>query len=451
MTSRERRVDVAIIGSGSAGTNVATAVAARGKSAIVIDDRPLGGTCALRGCDPKKVFVAAARVIDDVRRYGALGVITGEPHLQWDALQRFKRTFTDPVPEQRAKTYDDAGIAHVFGTARFEDEQTLRVGNERIHAQHIVVASGARERHVADGDDLLLTSEQFLDLEHLPPSLLFVGGGYIAFEFAHVAARAGSRVTVLHNDAHPLHGFDGDAVQRLLTTSAEAGIDVHLRTPVEYIGHDVRGIFVETSGAHAQTFVAHSGVLTAGRVANIDDLDLLAGNVERTPKGIRVNEFLQSVSNPHVYAAGDCADGGGVPLTPTAAYEGDIAATNILDGNTRRVDLHGLATIVYTMPPLASVGLSLDRARERGIDVDVHEGDMGTWYETRHVAAHTGYYKVLVDKTNGTIVGATIFGPHAEEQINVLALAIRTSLTAAAVGDALFAYPTASSDLSYFF
>lgn len=446
----EHRFDAVVVGSGSAGTQAALTLRKHGRTVAVIEERDFGGTCALRGCDPKKVLVHAARVVDEAALLHERGILRGVPALSWPDLMRFKHTFTDPVPEQRLQTYREAGITPLHGQTAFVDGATLTAGGDRIVARNIVIASGAQEVHVAEGDDALLTSESFLDLDELPESLAFVGGGYIAFELAHVAARAGARVTILHNDARPLAGFDADIVHRLLELTRAAGITVELETPVKT---------VERSGAevvlHAEhkgekrTFRARAGVLAAGRAPNLDHLRLERGNVERTKKGVKVNEFLQSASNPRVYAAGDAADAHALPLTPVAGYTGEIAGENIAGGNSRKPGFGGLATMVYTIPALGSVGLSEAQAREQGQEVDVHAGDMSGWYSTRHVAARGAYYKVLTEKGSGKVLGATVLGPHAEEQINVFALAIRQSLKGSDLAEALFAYPTGSSDLEY--
>lgn len=446
----QRAFDVVVIGSGSAGTSAAVAASKRGRSVAVIDELPFGGTCALRGCDPKKVLVAAASVVDSAQRLAEIGTLDRAPRLDWAKLMAFKRTLTDPVPERRLATYRDAGITAISGRARFVGPQRIAVAGDEIVAERIVIASGARERHVAHGDDALLTSTDVLELERLPASLIFVGGGYISFELAHVAARAGARVTILHADPKPLAGFDPDAVEQLVALTREIGIDLQLEAPVKRVERDQDGIVAWTErDGRELSFRAEAGVLAAGRVPNIDGLDLAAGNVERTKKGISVNEYLQSTSNADVYAAGDAADGGGLPLTPVAGYEGELLAANLLDGNHIAVDFDGLASMVYTIPPLGATGLSEEAARKRGVTVDVNAGDMTAWYSTRHVVGRRAFYKTVVEKTTGRILGATIFGPHAEEQINVLALAIRNGLKHDALAGTLFAYPTGSSDLEF--
>jgi glutathione reductase (NADPH) len=444
------KFDLVVIGSGSAGTTAALACRERGWSVAVADERPFGGTCALRGCDPKKVLVAAARVIDNAQRLAEMGVLDRPPKLQWRQLMKFKRSFTDPVPRERERIYEEAGIVALHRHARFEDEQTLRIGNESIHAEHVLIATGAREQHVAASDEQLMTSEGFLELETLPASLIFVGGGYISFEFAHIAARAGADVTILHSDVRPLRGFDSDLVGRLLDVSHAIGINVHLGTRVTQVEREDGAIFVHAEqGSSSKLFRAQAGVLAAGRVPNVDALGLEAGGVEHSKRGITVNEYLQSTSNPRVYAAGDAANAGGMMLTPTAAREGEIVAANMLNGNARTMDFRSLATMVYTIPALGTVGLSEAAARARGIEYDVRTGDMSAWYSTRHVAARAAFYKVILEKVSGKILGATILGPHAEEQINALALAIANGNDGEQIGRTLFAYPTGSSDLEY--
>lgn len=441
--------DAVVVGSGSAGTAAALGLRARGRSVAVVDERPFGGTCVLRGCDPKKVLVAAARLVDDGQRYAALG-IADVPALRWSALMRFKRTFTDPMPAKREQEYRDAGVVAMHGRATFADERTLRVGDDLVRAGHVVIAAGADPSHVVRGDEALLTSEQFLELEEMPPSLLFVGGGYIAFELAHVAARAGARATILHRGSMPLEGFDPDVVTRLVDVTRKVGIDVRLETEVLSVSREREGIVVHArAGADERTFEAAAGVLAAGRAPALEHLALDVAGVARTKRGVAVNEYLQSTTNPRVYAAGDAADGGGLPLTPVAGYEGELVAQNVAEGNRARVEMAGLASIVYTMPPLGTTGLSESRARESGREIDVRRGDMTDWYSTRHVAGRSAYYKVVLERGSRRILGASVLGPHAEEQINVLSLAIRQGLRAQDVTATLFGYPTGSSDFEY--
>jgi len=191
-------------------------------------------------------------------------------------------------------------------------------------------------------------------------------------------------------------------------------------------------------------------VHAAGRVPEIDDLDLAAAGVARVEKGgVSVNDYLQSVSNPAVYAAGDAVASGGFPLTPVAGMQGGIVVANLLEGNTRTPTYAGIPSVVFTTPPLAAVGLDEAAARAQGFYFTTRHEDTSGWYSSRRVALpHTGF-KTLVEEGTGRILGAHILGLHAEEVINIFALAIRTNLRADDVKDMIYAYPTSASDISY--
>jgi len=300
-----------------------------------------------------------------------------------------------------------------------------------------------------DGEEHLTTSDEFLELDRLPRRILFVGGGYISLEFAHVAARSGAQVQILHRGARPLEQFDPDMVDRLVHATRELGIALHLKTAVEKIEKNSAQFTVHAfvDGA-PRTFQADLVVHGAGRVPEIDDLDLEAAGVKREKHGVTVNEFLQSVSNPTVYAAGDAA-AKGPPLTPVAGMEGEIVAANLLKGNHRTPELAAVASIAYTLPPVAFVGLLEAAAKEKGLKFRVNHQDTSEWYSTRRLGAKYSAFKVLVEDRTEQILGAHLIGPHAEEQINLFTLAIRSGIRSSDIEATLFAYPTGASDLSY--
>lgn len=450
MSAPLQEFDLVVVGSGSAGTSAALKCRERGWSVAVVDEKPFGGTCQLRGCDPKKVLVGAAHAYDLAKKMSELGVLDSAPHLQWPQLMAFKRTFTDPAPAAREKLYRDAGIVPMRGQARFTGSDTLAVGDAALRARHTLIATGAKATHFAPGSDLLLDNEGFLDLESLPESLLFIGGGFISMEFAHIAVRAGAKVQIVDFAPRLLMPFDADLTDLVLQATRDLGVRVDLNAKVTRIERDGSKIVAHAEAdGKAQTFSADVAVNGAGRTANLDGLNIEAGGVERTKRGVKVNQFLQSTSNPRVYSAGDVADGGGLQLTPVAGDEGEITASNMLDGNTRTPDFAGLASIVYTIPPLATVGLTEEDARNKGMRITVKQGDMSDWYSLKRLREKRGAYKVILEEGSAKILGATIYGPLAEEQINVLSLAIRQGLDASAVTESLFAYPTGSSDLQY--
>src|SRR6266404_2756579 len=197
-----KNVDLIVIGTGAAGSSAAFECRSAGWNVGIIDSRPFGGTCALRGCDPKKVLVGAAEVIERTRQMAGKGVASEDVCIDWPALMRFKCTFTEPVPADREQQFLEAGIAVFHGRARFTDKTTIKVGNDTLTGRFVLVAAGARPATLnIPGEKYLTTSEEFLELDRLPSRIIFVGGGYISFEFAHVSARAGARVQILHRRA----------------------------------------------------------------------------------------------------------------------------------------------------------------------------------------------------------------------------------------------------------
>ncbi len=442
-------VDVIVIGTGSAAQTVAYTCREAGWSVAVIDSRPFGGTCQLRGCDPKKVLVGLSELVDWSHRMQGKGVSAPAMSINWPDLIRFKRTFTDPAPEQNEQGFAQAGIMTRQGRAHFVDRTSVEVGGDTLVGRYVVIAGGARRATLGiPGEDQLTTSTQFLELESLPHRVAFVGGGYIAFEFAHIAARAGAQVQILHRGSRPLPKFDRDLVATLVEATKELGVEVRLQTEVVAIERRAECLLVHArTGAQEQTFEVDMAVHAAGRVPEIDDLDLEVAGVAWTAAGVSVNEYLQSVTNPTVYAAGDAVASGGFPLTPVAGMQGGIVASNLLKGNHRTPNYAGIPSVVFTTPPLAIVGLTEEAAHAQGLRFQASRGDTSDWYSSRRVALrHTGF-KTLVEEGTGRILGAHLLGQHAEEVINLFGLAIRTAMRAGDLKDMVYAYPTSASDL----
>lgn len=446
-----RRFDVIAIGTGSAASAVASRCRAADWQVAVVDSRPFGGTCALRGCDPKKVLVGAAEVVDWAHRMAGKGIRSEQLGIDWQRLMHFKRTFTEPVPKRREEGFAKAGIAAFHGRARFVGPSAVQVGGETLEARHVVVANGQKPVDLKiPGEELLTTSEQFLELDALPRRILFVGGGYIAFEFAHIAARAGSEVTILHRGPRPLPRFDPALVDQLVQRTRELGVNVQLATQAEGVERSSSGLMVYAcASGQNRWFEADMVVHAAGRVPELDDLNLDGAGVEWDKLGVRVNEFLQSVSNPAVYAAGDAAASGGPPLTPVAGYEGVIVAANLVKGNHQKPSYLGVPSVVFSIPPLASVGLSEQEAQRQGLKFRVKKEMTSTWYSSRRVAETYSGYKVLVEENTDRILGAHLLGSEAGEVVNLFAIAIRSGMRATDLKRMLFAYPTSGSNLPY--
>ena len=446
----KRQFDLVVIGTGSAASVPAYKCRAAGWQVAVIDELPYGGTCALRGCDPKKVLVGAGEVTEWSHRMHARGV-SGDLQIRWQELIQFKQTFTDPVPAQREEGFKAKGIETFHGPAKFVDSTTVQVGDNFLTGRYVHIATGAKPVPLnVPGEDLLTTSTQFLDLPQLPRRILFVGGGYISFEFAHVAARAGAEARILHRGPTPLIGFDPDLANQLVEATRAAGIDVKLNTPVRAIRRKSDGFIVEAGTADSPTNVeADLVVHGAGREPAVEALNLRAAGVRFGANGVTVNEHLQSVSNNFVYAAGDAADTPGFPLSPVAAMEGHVAAVNMLKGNSQTAEYRSMPSVVFALPPLARVGMLESEARSTGLRFKVNAADTSQWYSSRRVAERVSGYKILIEEGTDRILGAHLLGKDSEEAINVFALAIQTDIKAATLRHMLFSYPSRCSDIPH--
>ena len=453
MTGRIRhQFDLVVIGTGTAAGVVAHTCRRAGWSVAVIDSRPFGGTCALRGCDPKKVFVGAAEAVDQVNRLRGKGVRADALRVEWSELMRFKEAMIETVPAERESGFARAGIETFHGRARFVGPNAVTVGDDVLEGRRLLIAAGAKPADLGiEGREHFVTSEQFLEIAALPPRVLFVGGGYISFEFGHVAARVGAEVTIVHQGERPLNAFDPDLVDLLVARSRALGIDVRLGAIVTRIrkAGTVFTVHIDTQNTTVR-IEAEMVVHGAGRVPEIDDLNLDEASIRWDQHGVTVNDHLQSVSNPAVYAAGDAAASGAPRLTPVAAYQGRIVAANLLNEQKQESPNYAVVpSVLFTVPPLAFVGLLERDARRRGLAFDVHHGDTASWHSSRRVGETHSGFKVLVEKLSGRILGAHVLGPHADDVINLFAMAMRSGATASSLKEILFAYPTAGSDIPY--
>lgn len=442
------KFDVIVIGTGS-GSLVAKRCAKAGKKTAIIDSLPYGGTCALRGCDPKKVLVGIAHILALNKQLQGKGLSTPAT-ASWKGLMKFKKTFTEPIPGKRENALKSTGVTTYHGRAHFISENTLQINEDILHAEKFVIANGARPRKLSiPGEELLIDSTAFLELQELPDEILFVGGGYIAFEFAHIVSSFGVKATIVHRGERPLENFDADLVKLLMKASEAAGIKIILKTNVKGISKENGRILIhaEQEGKE-KTFSTLLAVHSAGRTADIDDLSLEKVNVSVGKKGVEVNEYMQSVSNPDFYACGDANDKG-LPLTPVGGKEAIVLASNLLKGNHLKIDYGYIPSNVFSLPPLASVGLTEDAAKIQKLNYKVNYEETTGWFASKRLNEPITAFKVLIDNKTDQILGAHLLGNNAEETINIFAVAMNADLKASQLKKTIFSYPTNASDIVY--
>ena len=441
------RYDLIILGAGNAGFAASAVLGEAGKSIAFVEDREFGGTCPNRGCTPKKVLVAAAHALHEIEIAGAHGIEVGKPSIDWGRLIDREREMVGFVPEAMEGVAAKRG-AVLKGTARFVGPNAVDVGGTVIEGENILIATGSKPRPLPiPGAEHLITSDEVLSERTLPGSVVFIGGGVIAMEFSHVYARAGATVTILEALPRLLPRMEIDAVAQIRSQTERIGVAVETGIEVSAITEAGGKLTVHYTSESTQKRIQADRVVNgAGRIANVDALDLDAGNVAHDGIAVSVDAYLRSTSNPAVWVAGDALVTS-AQLSPLATYEGEIVGKNIVEGATHKPEYAVIPSCVYTVPALASVGLSEQEAESQGIDVTATTSDMTGWFSGRSYAESVAWSKVLVDKSTDQIVGAHMVGHQGEDLIHLFAMAMKHGITASAMKETIFAFPTFASDV----
>lgn len=442
-----------VIGSGTGGQTAAYRLKQAGLDIALIDDseKP-GGTCSLSGCQPKKWFYEVAEVIAKSRHLTTRG-ITVPASGDWQSVWRQKEKFVENVPEGTIKGLHGAGIDFVEGSARFRNSRTVDVNGNPLSADFFVLATGAVPTPLPfSGAENLVTSSEFLALSRLPANIVFVGGGFISFEFAHFAARVGPEkreIKILEVADRPLGHFDEEMVDLLVNASIEEGIDVISNIQITSVERQGEVFYVRTNSD--MVFEADLVVHGASRTPRTEGLNLEKIGVRVSDRGIDVNAKMQT-SVPHIFAVGDCA--ATVALARVADFEANVAAENILalrgGTDTVSIDYKAVPAILFTYPQYGMVGeteaslkrkeISYRKSAEKGIG----------WPTYRRIGMKHAGYKILADE-DGAILGAHILSDNSSGLINAFRQAIIDSRSA----DDLYRqsimtpYPSRESDIIY--
>jgi len=440
--------DVVIIGGGNAGMGVTVATREAGLKVAMIEPDLLGGTCPNRGCMPKKVLVAAAHALDEIERAKAHHIAVGKPSLDWAALIDREKAMIRQIPASLGELMKKRGVEVIHDRGRFAGPNAVAVNGEILEAKHIVIATGSKPRKLPfPGAEVMITSDDVLSERRLPAEVVFVGGGVIALEFSHVYARAGAKVTILEALPRLLDNMDTEAVAQVRSETERIGVAIHTGVAIQRIeraGDRLRLVYEEGGSGHAVE--ADRVVNGAGRVADVDGLELSAGDIATEDGRIALDAHLRSTSNPAAYVCGD-AVAATQQLSPIATYEGRIVGRNIVEGPKHTPDYTSIPSCVFTVPGLASVGLTQAAAEEKGLELRVEVNDMREWLSGRTYAETAAWAKVLVHRQTDRIVGAHIVGHAAEELIHIFALAMKHGITAGDTRDLVYGFPTFAADI----
>jgi len=447
--------DALVIGSGTAGQTAAYELNRKGLSVGLVEhSRQPGGTCALSGCQAKKWFYEGAETVARSRHLIDIG-ITAPASGSWSQLKEAKNRFTAKVPANTVNGLKKAGIDFLPGHARFVDPNTVSVDGRRIATRFTILATGAGPMKLPiDGAQLMVSSSEFLELDRLPRKIVFVGGGFISFEFAHFAARLGPeemRCTILEAGPRPLGPFDGEMVELLAKASAKAGIAIHNDVNITSIEQTGPSFSVKTEDG--RRFDSDLVVHGAGREPEITDLALDRADVQSSRRGIAVDEKMET-TRPGIFAVGDCA--ATVQLARVADAEAQTAVANIISRHKGSkpetfMDYTAVPAVLFTYPQYGMVGATEDRLQDDGIAYDKSAGQELGWPTYRRLGMKSAAFKLLVGKTDRRILGAHILSDNATGLINTFTLAMHNRIPVQQLHrqSVMTPYPSRESDILY--
>ena len=438
------RVDICVIGAGSAGLVTAYAASHMGRKVVLIEGHLMGGDCLNFGCVPSKALLAAGKVAHTMRHPERFGIAPVVPNVDFAAVNRHVREVIATIePNDSVERYESFGVDVITDHARFVSPDSVEAGGRKIRARRFVIATGSRAAiPPITGLDTVphFTNETLFDNTELPEHLLVIGGGPIGSEMAQAHRRLGSRVTVL--DMGPvLPNDDPELVAVVKESMVDDGIDLVERIAIREVSGEAGRIAIAFEKEGEMNVVEGTHLLVAaGRRPNIETLGLEAAGIESDRRGIRVDQRLRT-TNRRAFAIGDCA--GGFQFTHLASYHAGIVIRNVLFRLPARVNLKAFPWVTYTDPELAHVGMKEDEARKQHGAVTVlrfpcAENDRAT-AERRT----DGLIKV-VTTPKGRILGATIVAAHAGELIVPWVLAIGSGLKIGAMAGMIAPYPTLS-------
>lgn len=435
--------DLFTIGAGSGGVRASRVAAAHGARVAVAENRYLGGTCVNVGCVPKKLLVYAAQYAEAWREASAFGWSCGAPAFDWQRLITNKNAEIERLNRVYRGLLTDPGVAIVEGRARLIDAHTVAVGDRRLTARHVLIATGGWPVVPSfPGAEHVITSNEAFFLERLPERVVILGGGYIAVEFAGIFHGLGAHVTQLYRGPLFLRGFDDDIRRALADEMTRAGIDLRFGVNIRALARTDGGLSVTLDDG--STLAVDAVMAATGRAPLTADLGLEAAGVAMNAKGAVVVDADQRTSVPTIYAVGDCTDR--LNLTPVAIREGHAVADSLFGPKPARADHEGVPTAVFSQPPAATVGLTEAAARQRFPSVTIFRTSFRPMKQQMAGGQGRTMMKLVVDAATDRVVGAHMVGADAPEIIQGIAIALKCGAKKADFDATVGIHPTAAEE-----
>ena len=433
---------IIIIGAGPGGYETALLAAKRGVETILVESGPVGGTCLNEGCIPTKSFCRNAEVLDGLREASVFGVTDLSYSFDFKAVTARKNAVVEQLRGGVETLLAHKNITLVRGKASFKDQYTVTVEGQDYTADYIIIATGSVSASLPiPGADLpgILTSREILDIEEVPKRLCVIGGGVIGLEFASVFRSFGSEVTVLEYCKDILPRFDTDLAKRLKQSLGKRGIDIQTQAQVTGIsekGGEYTVSYIRKG--KEDTVTADKVLMAVGRKANVDSMNLADAGIGFTPRGIVVNETMQT-NVFHIYAVGDI--NGKMMLAHAATFQGIVALDHIM-GLENNVDLSVMPAAVFTSPEAASVGMTEDECKETGIAVKCLKSFFRANGKAVTLGETDGFCKVVVAADSGQVLGCHLFGPHSSDIIQEACAMITRKSGLKEFQDVIHTHPT---------
>jgi glutathione reductase (NADPH) len=443
----KRHYDLISIGGGSGGLAVAEKAAMLGAKVAIIDARRLGGTCVNNGCVPKKVMWYAAELAHAVDEARNFGIPARRDRTDWQALLAGRDRYVSNINSYWDGYVRDCGITHIQGYATFVDARTVEVNGRQYSADHIVLATGSQPIvPPVPGAELGITSDGFFELQQQPGQVAVIGGGYIGVELSGVLNALGSSVTLMALENRIMERFDPIISAVLENEMWRQGIRVHTGFQVTALSHSAGGINV-TSASEAAIAGFDTVIWAVGRRPNTCGLKLEVTGVAVSAGGIVPVDAYENTNVPGIYAIGDTT--GKMPLTPVAVAAGRRLAERLFSDKTdSRVDYDNIPSVVFSHPPIGTVGLTEDEARRRhGRDVTVYTSEFTPMRHALSAHGTATAMKLVCAGREEKVVGIHIIGDNADEMLQGFAVAVKMGATKADFDNTMAIHPTSAEEL----
>lgn len=440
--------DLFVIGAGSGGVRAARMAAAEGKKVGIAEEYRVGGTCVIRGCVPKKLFVYASHYAEEFRDAAGFGHVVGETSFDWPTLIANKDKEIDRLNGIYIRNLENSGVTIHHSRAEFKDPHTITLTQtgEEVTADTILIATGGAPSKPGDfeGADHTITSNEAFHLEELPKRVIVVGGGYIAVEFAGIFNGLGSQTSLIYRKDRVLRGFDDDVRALLNESLVERGIDLHLHSTIEKVEKVDGGLRATLNTG--DVIEADVIMCATGRTPLTGGLGCDKAGVELAPNGAVIVDEFSRTNVPHIWAVGDVTDR--VQLTPVAIKEGMAFVDTVYKDKPTKPDHMLIPTAVFSQPQIGTVGMTEEEAMAAsGGALDVYKSTFRPMKATLSGNPEKMLMKILVDRNDDKVLGVHIVGPEAGEMIQCVGIAVKMGATKADFDSTVAVHPTAAEEL----